>query len=100
MHIDPWTPSNLHELSTNPELTLSALLQHMIELTTGLLLIAHPEISEGELPPWTPASPAATLARLLVRPLALISEILPEYRTTQAFETSPANRPPTRNDPF
>jgi len=100
MHIDPWTTDNLHELSTNPELTLSALLQHTIELTTGLLLIAHPEISEGEFPPWTPASPAATLARLLVRQRALVSEMLPEYRTTQAFETSPANRLPPRNVPF
>jgi hypothetical protein len=100
MHIDPWTTDNLHELSTNPELTLSALLQHTIELTTGLLLIAHPEISEGGLPPWTPASPAATLARLLVRQLGAICEILPEYRRTQAFQMSPANRPPPRNDPF
>ena len=100
MNIDPWTPDNLHELSTTPELTLSALLQHTIELTTGLLLIAHPEISENEFPPWTPASPATTLARLLVRQLGLVSEILPEYRITQAFETSPANRPPPRNAPF
>lgn len=100
MHRDPWTPDNLHELSANPELTLSALLQHTIELTTGLLLIAHPEISEGELPPWASPSPATTLARLLVRQLAIVSEIVPEYRTTQAFETSLANRLPPRDAPF
>jgi hypothetical protein len=100
MNVLSCAPRNPDEIGANPELAFVTLLHQTIELTTGSLLAAHPELSEVELPPWTPASSATTLARLLVRQLAIVSEILPEYCTTQAFETSPANRLPPKNPPF
>lgn len=100
MNVLSCVPRNPDEISANPELAFVALLHHTIDMTTGSLLAAHPDISEVELPPWTPASCATTLARLLVRQLAIVSEILPEYCTTQAFETSPANRLPPKDPPF
>ncbi|MFU8807432.1 MAG: hypothetical protein ACNA8W_26720, partial [Bradymonadaceae bacterium] len=69
------------ELDCHPELGPISLLQASVELTIRCLVAAHPELCDGQCSPWDPLSPAAVLARCLVKQLDLLSELLPEYRT-------------------
>ena len=102
MNTNPCTPPTPREIGLHPELSLVALLQQTINITTCSLIAANPELAEPDFPPWCcPESPAILLARYLLKQLDLLSELLPEYKTAVMRQDCPSNQPvSTDSHPF
>lgn len=101
MNTGPWMSPSPMEIGLHPELSLVALLQQTIDITTCSLIAANPELDEPDFTPWGQQSPATILSRYLLKQLDLLAELLPEYKTAVIEQDCPSNQPvSTDSHPF
>lgn len=92
-------PPSPREMDMNPELAFIRLLQELIAMTIPSLRTAYPELDEDEPPPWFSLTPAACVAQLLIKQLALTADILPDYRAALLVEWAQPRASADRNAP-
>ena len=99
---DDWLPSP-EELDQAPQLALLAVLDRSLEIAAYAVLVAHPELSDPEPPPyWRPPDRSANAAESLLRVAARLRRALSLYRITtlRATLSHPPGEPLADDLPF
>lgn len=83
-----------HQLQQAPELALLAVLDRSLEITAHAVLVAHPELSDTEPPPyWRPPDLGTHCAEALLRVAGGLRRALSLYRIAVLRALPPAEPP-------